>query len=287
MSEVKDLNKLFENTKEAYLKEKKVPDEELQAAIEAGFDALADYLMNECVLDVNGNEYRIAEIEFYYFDKENHPDVFAHCNECQKKSNVFYFHLAGVDITFGNNSYYGGVLIRSLIKIFDNNNEPFVMGPLNISTEFLHNAKEIDNKIYNKLELIITLKEKQYSEKLNFVKSCRVGLNTNSDSNCKKDFEESPKKIHELKEKYVFKPYRYILNDDELIYKLLYRSSDEPTFLAWFLKNENFNISKLNKRLKDLLKNISNETEKEKFANGNKEKKEVRKEFIKFISKKP
>jgi hypothetical protein len=84
---MKNLNEIFETTK--------------NISIQAGFDELANYLMNECVLEINNNEYRIAEIEFYYFNKE-HNDIHTHRHKCQKKSNVFYFHPAGVDITFGN-----------------------------------------------------------------------------------------------------------------------------------------------------------------------------------------
>jgi len=51
---MQDLNELFEKAKK-------------EGGVEKGFDKLAEYLMNECVLEVNGEEYQLAEIEFYYF----------------------------------------------------------------------------------------------------------------------------------------------------------------------------------------------------------------------------
>lgn len=257
---MKNLNEIFETTK--------------NISIQTGFDELANYLMNECVLDINDNEYRIAEIEFYYFDEKEHQDIFTHCNDKQKENNKFYFHGSGMDITFGNNNYFGGILIRSLIDFYDNTP---IIGPWNVFNEILHKANE--NK--NKLDLKITLKEKEQPKK-NFLKSCRVGLNLNNDNNCK-EFKINSEKIKSLKEKYIFEPYRYILNNEELILKLLYK--DEPTFLAWFLRNEKFNSQEANKRISILLENLTKN--KDSFLKiENLKKKELRNFFIlKKISK--
>ena len=200
---MKNLNQLFEEAK--------------KNGIEAGFDKLADYLMNECVLEANNNEYRIAEIEFYYFnEKDEHADIFVHCNECQKKSNVFYFHPAGVDITFGNDSYYGGILIRGIINI---KTGKYIIGPNKVAYDELL-------KCNNKNKLMIELKtKKQETYHPCFFKSCRVNLNIKSQhKNEAKNF--------------IFKSYRYILNDEELILNLL--NFSESHFLAVMLQGKEF-----------------------------------------------
>lgn len=50
------------------------------SAFQAKFDELANSLMNDYILDVNGRPHRLAEIEFYLKD-ENHFDAFTHGDE--------------------------------------------------------------------------------------------------------------------------------------------------------------------------------------------------------------
>jgi 3-methyladenine DNA glycosylase Mpg len=83
------------------------------------FESIADKLLNEYCLDVNGVEYRMIEIEFY-LNIEEHPDVFSHSDPLQKKQGIWYFHrkgktyiensFKGVDISLDS----GGILIRSV-----------------------------------------------------------------------------------------------------------------------------------------------------------------------------
>lgn len=78
---------------------------------------IANYLINSCVLLINGKIARIAEIEMY-FHSEDHPDPYVDRNPIQATSGNFYFAKGGtfkrVDFCFGN-GYYLSFLLRSLI----------------------------------------------------------------------------------------------------------------------------------------------------------------------------
>ena len=89
------------------------------------FDEIAGCLFNKTALVskfVNDDKkeeeylYRIGEIEFYYYDEENHPDIFCHIAEPQKTKGCWYIHQSGMDITFGDGKNFGGILIRAIVK---------------------------------------------------------------------------------------------------------------------------------------------------------------------------
>lgn len=83
------------------------------------------------MLHILGVKCRITEIEFY-FHNNSHLDPFVHINEQQKRNETWYFHRAGksinnkykggtykgLDIIFGNDHTYGGMLIRSMNLIY-------------------------------------------------------------------------------------------------------------------------------------------------------------------------
>lgn len=107
---------------------------------ESYFVQMADRLLNECYLLVNGRKYRLVEIEFY-LNSPNHPDLYTHCNPDQLLMNTFYFHkyktgtyksgtYKGLDITFGSadENVYFGILIRS---IQDMETDEIIDGPCN------------------------------------------------------------------------------------------------------------------------------------------------------------
>jgi len=91
----------------------------------------AKEIMNDCMLKIDKIEFELTEIEFYYFDCNNHCDIYVHQNELQKETSGFLYahksswgNYGGLDLTFGNGEYYGGILIRG-IKIKNN----FIAGP--------------------------------------------------------------------------------------------------------------------------------------------------------------
>lgn len=77
-------------------------------------------LMNNYELQINSLKFELTEIEFYFFNCDNHGDTYVHLHDLQKNTNSFlYVHEAwgtygGIDLTFGNNKYYGGILIRGI-----------------------------------------------------------------------------------------------------------------------------------------------------------------------------
>jgi len=93
-------------------------------AWQAWFDRLAAYLLNGCRLMVNGQAHRLIEVEVYYHGP-GHADPFAHCDPLQRQPGRWYFHrtnkrgvrggsFKGVDLTFGDGTAYGGMLLRGL-----------------------------------------------------------------------------------------------------------------------------------------------------------------------------
>jgi len=118
------------------------------------FYETAKELMNECMLKIEDKEnnktleIELKELEFYYYDEEKHPDCYTHNDEEYQKNmkNILYIHKSngkfttnprrgGIDITFGNGKYYGGILIRG-VKI----NGKYIAGPANVRQQI---AKEL------------------------------------------------------------------------------------------------------------------------------------------------
>jgi hypothetical protein len=165
--------------------------------IENDFHRIATELMNEWILKVESKEYRIAEIEFY-LKSDFHDDDYTHGHDLQKKKEKWYFHGSGIDITFGSNSFYGGILIRAIFEIKD---RKYVYGPLNSVTEIFSNIKSVYGTTFS-FGLI-----RANSKKIGFenpIRAPRVGLNPNKDLKAFKSFYRfliMPKQKHAEKSK--------------------------------------------------------------------------------------
>ena len=155
------------------------------------FYETAKKLMNECILKIgNDLEIELKELEFYYYDDEKHPDKFTHKKPKQLECCKLYVHKksknkVGIDITFGNAKYWGGILIRG-IKV----NKEFIAGPARVSQkitkllgkisdekdEFNHEKlQEQFNFLYEKGKISLE-KEKSDDYEFLYVYS-RAGLN--------------------------------------------------------------------------------------------------------------
>jgi hypothetical protein len=87
------------------------------------FGRIAARLLNGARLVAGGESLRFAEVELYYFSA-GHPDPFTHRDPLQRSCGRWYFHrtrgvyrsgsFKGLDLTFGDGTAFGGVLIRSL-----------------------------------------------------------------------------------------------------------------------------------------------------------------------------
>merc|ERR1719373_287488 len=95
-----------------------------RAKPEETFRTIAEKILNESCLVIDGNAHRITEIEFY-FKSELHPDGFTHGSSDQLTCAQWYYHklpngsfksgtFKGLDLTFAETSMHGGILIRSL-----------------------------------------------------------------------------------------------------------------------------------------------------------------------------
>lgn len=151
------------------------------------FREYANKLLNNTVLNVKDNTYRICEIEMYYHD-ENHLDEYTHKDALQMEFNKFYLHrfktgtyksgtYKCMDIAYGDKDTktYFGILIRS-IKNMDTNE--FFTGPCISVNELLkqYECKEF-GEFTNQYDVnkVFTL-EKQKLEPMEIHIGPRVGL---------------------------------------------------------------------------------------------------------------
>jgi len=117
---------------------------------------IAKALLMKYVMVVGNKEFRICEIEFYV-KNNNHDDKYTHGDSHQKTYGKWYFHrypngsyksgtYKGLDLTFGNNDTFFGILIRS---IYDNETDEMIDGPCKVVNKILllndnevHDVKE-------------------------------------------------------------------------------------------------------------------------------------------------
>lgn len=93
------------------------------AKLDAWFQSLAGRLLHDALLTAGSTAFRIQEVEIYYHSNR-HPDPFVHKDPLQREWCRWYFHrqgrsfrggsFKGLDVTIGDGSSYGGVLIRAL-----------------------------------------------------------------------------------------------------------------------------------------------------------------------------
>ncbi len=187
-SNIKNLNELLNNEQE-----------------ENRFNELANYLINECVLVAGDTKIELVEIEFYY--KSNvHDDCNTHGHDIQRKTNQWYIHQnknnksyksgyrKGLDITFGDNDCYGGILIRG-IKV----NGKYIAGP---------------SKCVDKIIEILTIDKRDKNVMNSFSDAINDGkLTIKEVKKDKKILFRSPRYGLVKFDKYYAYPYRYISYD--------------------------------------------------------------------------
>ncbi|MGE0018967.1 MAG: hypothetical protein AB7S72_04825 [Draconibacterium sp.] len=167
--------------------------------IEESFDRIANELMNNWLLKIGSKIFRIAEIEFYY-KSESHNDPYTHEHVLQKEKEKWYFHGSGIDITFGANETFGGILIRAIRNIKDGN---YIYGPLNCVTEIFNTIGNIHD-IEKSFGLIASRENNIEIEPEIPIAAPRVGLNPLKDktySECYYRFLIMPKCKHAEKTK--------------------------------------------------------------------------------------
>lgn len=109
--------------------------------IEQRFEKIAELLFQGYCIKKGNDQYKFLEIEFYYYTK-GFEDIITYPRNVS--SGKWFFHNSGVDITFESKctdtdcgcdkrkpdeDYFGGILIRSLLK----NDKELITGPLKCS----------------------------------------------------------------------------------------------------------------------------------------------------------
>lgn len=131
------------------------------------FKDLANTLFNQIDLLAGDDRYSFAEIEFYYFKNGVFDDKQYRVTYPRTKPvGSLFWHLSGIDICFDSdmsNKYYGGILIRSIVK---ESNNKLITGPMCCSDELMNSCVEsIRNDIPSVIPILVD-KETQPSIEL-------------------------------------------------------------------------------------------------------------------------
>lgn len=105
--------------------------------IESTFSRIAEILLLKSHIQTANGNYRLLEIEFYYYNK-NHRDVVTMGRT--EKAGMWWLHNWGVDLSFKSekqSDYYGGILIRSIMEL---NGENVICGPQNCCWELFYSS---------------------------------------------------------------------------------------------------------------------------------------------------
>lgn len=145
----------------------------------------AEDIFNNKILKIGNIEIELTEIEFYFYEQQ-HLDSYVHKNNLQQTtSNYLYVHQqawnrGGIDITFGDGIYYGGILIRGI-----KHNNCYISGSATVK-KYISNL--INPSIYTYGDLqqyFFNLQQNGFLinnnlSKNNVLCSTRVGLNQNN-----------------------------------------------------------------------------------------------------------
>lgn len=115
---------------------------------ESILEKCAKKLMGKYCIKKTDFFYQIAEIEFYFYSP-NHRDIITYPRRCSEK--LWFFHQSGVDLTIessyeGMDPYFGGILIRSIIK-YDKTGKKLgtICGPQKCVNELFDVLNAVDN----------------------------------------------------------------------------------------------------------------------------------------------
>ena len=81
-------------------------------------DTIANKFGNDIQIRINNAYYRVVDFEFYLY-AEKFPDPHTYKHPLQLQPGKFYLHESGVDITVGDEKNHGGILLRSVIKLYE------------------------------------------------------------------------------------------------------------------------------------------------------------------------
>lgn len=213
-----------------------------QTEIKNVFSVIANKLFRNYHIVKGGNTYDFLEIEFYFYSP-NHRDLITYPRN-GRKPGMWFFHMSGVDITFGSNDkennqqlMYGGILIRSIVKTQgDSSTLPkYICGPMKCVDELFDYIYAFDGDVC-RADIPYIAKKKE-NETISIDSCCRyipLLFEKDRDKKLKSKFEDLKKrriekdwenyqdfiadwKSHEYNEKdfqdYLEKKYRFYRND--------------------------------------------------------------------------
>jgi 3-methyladenine DNA glycosylase Mpg len=170
---------------------------------------VAQYLLNSTALVINGHNYRLREVEFYFS-----TDPYTHGHDKQKSIGNWYFHRRGdwiinnsrkgLDITFGHHGKAAGILIRAI----ESEAGELFYGPSKVVDEIKSKfsfdtleqlVKQVEGSISESQYLSLTVHNWPIEEVFD---TPRIGLNM--------------KKIDNEKLKFIFKNYRYFTKAESI-----------------------------------------------------------------------
>lgn len=127
---------------------------ENQETILDSFNRIADKISKDINLNINNAHYRLVDFEFYTYSAAL-PDPHTYKNKLQLQNSKLYLHSSGVDVTFGDGINHGGILLRSIVKLYDGTGpdhgfmkEQFE-GPQIVASELFSNLHPLDSSEKN------------------------------------------------------------------------------------------------------------------------------------------
>lgn len=120
---------------------------------------IAEELLKNYCIHCGEKTYYLAEIEFYYRDKDiakwdNEWNKVTYSNRNGFEAGSLFYHLSGVDICFDcTANRYGGILIRSIVEK-NNNDEIITIGPLTCVNKMLNDCKGDKMPFVDKTKLV-------------------------------------------------------------------------------------------------------------------------------------
>lgn len=167
---------------------------ETKETILQSFDRITELFSNDIYIKINKSCYRLVDFEFYNYSQAL-PDPHTYKNDLQLQKAKLYLHSSGVDITFGDGVNHGGILLRSIIKLFDGSEQEqgFMKkqfeGPQIVATELFSNLNPLDSNEKNDISFVDINGRNQdtcFYPAIKVFKTSRVGLTAKP--NDKNDF---------------------------------------------------------------------------------------------------
>ena len=117
--------------------------------IESIFSRIAEILLLKSYIQTTDGNFRLLEIEFYFYNKY-HKDIVTMSRT--EKAGMWWLHNWGVDISFNSKQegdFYGGILIRSIVEL---NSENVISGPQNCCWQLFYSSA-LENNMAPKIIL--------------------------------------------------------------------------------------------------------------------------------------